>query len=114
MRLDTDLILNAHKAVLALPEFKGFVEALKPTFAAFAEKAPSDSALRVDVNVVKDGYKVAIDLASGVLNFNESAEGQSPFTALDRALVKAKRQLEFWSVQKNLSASKDIDSENKQ
>ncbi len=104
MRINTDLILNAHQAVLALPEFKGFVETLKPTFEAFADKAPSDSAFRVDVVVVKDGYKVAIDLASGVLNFNESAESHSPFTALDRALVKAKRKLEFWSVQKNLSA----------
>lgn len=104
MRINNELILNANEAVLALPEFTGFVDELKPIFAAFADKAPSNSAFRVDVNVIKDGYKVAIDLASGVLNFSESAEGQNPFTALDRALTKAKRQLQFWSVQKNAIA----------
>ncbi len=103
MRIDTDLVLNASEATLALPEFKGFAEALKRAFIPFSEKAPSNSAFRVDVHVAKDGYKVAIDLASGVLNFNEVGEGHSPFTALDRVLVKAKRNLELWSVQKNIN-----------
>lgn len=113
MRIDTDLVLNANEATLALPEFKGFPEALKLAFASFADKAPSDCAFRVDVNSAKEGYRVAIDLASGVLNFTESAEGRSPFTALDRALVKAKRKLEFWSVQKNAAtAAPDISLKN--
>ncbi len=103
MNFDTDLILNVDEKTLALPEFKGFSEQLKKSFASFAEKAPSDSAFRVDITVLKDGYKVAINLASGVLNFHEAAEGHSPFTALDKALVKARRNLELWSVQKNLS-----------
>lgn len=107
MRIDADLVLNTNEATLALPEFKGFAEALKRAFVPFSDKAPSNSAFRVDINVAKDGYRVAIDLASGVLNFHEVGEGQSPFAALDRVLVKAKRKLELWSVQKNISPQPD-------
>lgn len=104
MKIDSEVTLNANNETLALPEFKGFAETLKQAFSSFTHLAPSDSAFQVDVKSIEDGgYSIAIHLASDALSFNEEAEGKSPFTTLDRAIVKARRKLDLWSVQKNLS-----------
>lgn len=106
MKINSDLVINIDEKTLALPEFEGFPETVKVAFATLSERAPSDSGFRVAVSKEKLCYRVAIFLNSSIFDFTEWAEGQSPFTALDRALVKAKRRLEFWSVQKNLGTAK--------
>ena len=104
MKIDSEVTLNAKTETLGLPEFKGFAETLKHTFSSFADRAPSDSAFQVDVKTTSDGgYKIAINLASDALSFCEEAVGKSPFAALDRAIVKARRKLDLWSTQKNMS-----------
>ena len=104
MKINSEIELNAKNETLSLPEFKGFAETLKQAFSSFTDRAPSDSAFTVEVKSIQNGgYKIAIQLASDAFSFNEEAEGKSPFATLDRAIVKARRKLDLWSVQKNMN-----------
>ena len=100
MLLNQEINLHMNDKLLKKTEFDGFVTTLKETLSALCDKAPSDSHMNVDVSAFETGYKIVIRLASSALDISESAVAQSPFSALDKALLKLRRALEFWAVQK--------------
>ncbi len=94
--------VNANKAALALAEFDEFMKKLYAGAEEFVQRTPIDSSLTVDVERIKDGFKVAFKLASAELRLAESGEGRSPFMALERVLLKAKDLVKVWSINKKV------------
>lgn len=101
MFVNHEINLRVDENLLKKNEFEGFVVTLKETLSSFSDKAPSDSHMEVNVSNFQAGYKISIHLASNALDINESAVAQSPFAALDKALLKLRHTLDFWAVQKN-------------
>jgi len=101
MLVNQEINLRVDENLLKTNEFEGFVTTLKETLTSLTDKAPSDCHMEVEISNFHAGYKIRIHLASSALDITESAVAQSPFTALDKALLKLRHTLDFWAVQKN-------------
>lgn len=101
MLVNQEIHLRVDENLLKTNEFEGFVPTLKETLTSLADKAPSDGHMEVEICNFHAGYKISIHLASSALDIVESAVAQSPFAALDRALLKLRYTLDFWAVHKN-------------
>lgn len=101
MFLNQEIDLQINENLLKQDDFDGFLITLKTSLSTLYDHSPSDSHISVEVTKFHAGYKIIIHLASSVLNFSESAVAQSPYSALDKVLVKLQQTLSFWAVQKN-------------
>ena len=101
MNISTDYNLKLNNHFFNLADFPDFVKFLEISLAEVLDKAPSNSFFTVTADIEDAFYIVKIKLASENLIVEETGAGQTPYYALDSAILKINQDLDFWSFNKS-------------
>src|SRR5687768_11251089 len=98
MTLTNNIKLNMGNELKLLPDYQEIIRAVQTGVGKVMERAPSDSAMTVDVSRADNYFQVNMQLASMGLRFMLDAKARSPFVALDRAIAQAWDKVKLWSI----------------